>query len=176
MSSRDDVRAKLRDMVCELLVLEPDEVRPESLLLDDLDADSITFLELSFAIEKEFGVVLPELKADEETLSMPMPEGLRRLEAMPGGATLFEFVKQEVIRNMSTSGSGVRLEGAARDRLFESQTIATLARAVGARVPADLAPDAPVSSLRTRDLFRFLTVGTMAGYIEFLMAGGTSTP
>ena len=71
---------RIRELLADLLVLRPDEVRPEHLLVDDLDADSITFLELWFKLERDFGFDLPEVKADEETFNLPLLDGLARLE------------------------------------------------------------------------------------------------
>ena len=229
---RSDVQDMLVRTLGELLVLDPQEIRPDSLLIDDLDADSITFVELSFAIEKDYGVTIPELKADESTFGIPVIQGLHRLEAIPGGVSFFEYVKQEAIRNAFGGSSRVRdltaalripvpadLDGdapaatlrvrdvarmgiglrarreieedltersfaevlragiglpwlaeASRDRLFDGRTLAMVAEVIGGRVPAGLEHEAPVSSLRTMDLFRFLTVGSMAGYIESLIA------
>jgi acyl carrier protein len=229
---RSEVQEMLVRTLGELLVLDPKDIRPDSLLIDDLDADSITFVELSFAIEKDYGVTIPELKADESTFGIPVIQGLHRLEAIPGGVSFFEYVKQEAIRSAFRGSSRVRdvtaalgipvpagldgdapvatlrvrdaarmgirlrvrrereadlaerpfaevlragialpwLEEASRDRLFEGRTLAMVAEVIGGRVPAGLDHETPVSSLRTMDLFRFLTVGSMAGYIESLIA------
>jgi len=161
------VLGRLQAILADLLVLEPSDVKPDSRLLDDLDADSITFIELAFAIEREFGVRLPEVKADEETLAMPLPDGLRKLDAMPGAATFFEFLKRSAIRD--AAGRDTALEDAERERFFRSHTVATLASAAGAEVPGGFDPSAPIGSLRLRDLFRFLTVGTMADYVQYLL-------
>jgi len=227
-------RSEIQDMLvrtlAELLVLDAHDIRSDSLLIDDLDADSITFVELSFAIEKDYGVTIPELKADESTFGIPVIQGLHRLEAIPGGVSFFEYVKQEAVRNVFRGSARIRdltaalriqvpvdldgdapvttlrvrdaarmgirlrardedglaervfaevlgagialpwLEEGSRDRLFEGRTLAMVAEVIGGRVPAGLEPGAPVSSLRTMDLFRFLTVGSMAGYIESLVA------
>jgi acyl carrier protein len=48
----DDVRR----LVADVLALEIDEVAPDSLFFADLDGESIDLLELSFRIEKHFGV------------------------------------------------------------------------------------------------------------------------
>jgi acyl carrier protein len=164
------VQERFATILCDLLVLRPEEVTAGSLLIDDLDVDSITLLELSFTIEKEFGVKFPELKATLDTFSAPLPEALEKLETMPGAATFFEYVKAEVVRYLvDRQGSADFLDPENRERLFRSQTVETLAAAVGGRVPAGLDASAPLSVLRLNDLFRFLTVGTMAGYVAHLV-------
>lgn len=171
------VLARLQAILADLLVLKPADIRPESRLVDDLEADSITFIELAFTIEKEFGVRLPDVKADERTLSLPLPDGLNRLESMPGSTTFFEFLKHEAIRDvLGPETRPEELAHAERERLFRSHTVATIARAARAEVPEGLDPAAPITSLRLRDLLRFLTVGAMAGYIEHLLAEKKNTP
>jgi acyl carrier protein len=230
--SAETVLSRLQRILCDLLVLKPEDVHPESLLVDDLDADSIAMIELMFAIEQEFGVKLPDLKADEETFALPLPDGLRRLEETPGTTTFFEYLKHEAIchvfGSVSTIGDMAALLGVAlppgrdpslpvsrlliedverlataawedaprtarafgaqdfdvarlaslltaptRDALFRKQNVATLARAAVTRVPEGMDPNASVSKLRLRDLFRFFTVGAMAGYVIYLLASET---
>ncbi len=57
---RETVFQKVKEIVMEVLDVEADEVAPDSTLIDDLGAESIDFLDLSFKIEKEFGVKFPE--------------------------------------------------------------------------------------------------------------------
>jgi len=85
-----EIEARLRAILAELLLLEPEQVHPESLLVDDLDVDSIALLELAFTIEREFGVPFPDVKASEETFNMRLPDALETLEAAPGDTTFFE--------------------------------------------------------------------------------------
>lgn len=139
------VLSRLRAILSDVLVLELADVRPETRLLEDMDADSITLIELAFSIEKELGVRLPEVKADEETLNLPLPACAR-----PGHAPR----------------SDRRDRG---EQLFRRQTVATMARAAQAEIPEGLEPAAPIASMRLRDLFRFLTVGAMAEYVAHLM-------
>src|SRR5216684_453497 len=55
-----DVFPKLRSMIADSLALDESQVTPESRLLDDLGADSLDFVDLVFAIEKELGVKVRE--------------------------------------------------------------------------------------------------------------------
>ena len=57
---RESVFEKTKEIVMEVLDVDSDEVEPDSSLIDDLGAESIDFLDLSFKIEKEFGVKFPE--------------------------------------------------------------------------------------------------------------------
>ena len=56
----DDVFTKLRKMIADSLAIEESRVTLESRLIDDLGADSLDFVDLTFGIENEFGVKLRE--------------------------------------------------------------------------------------------------------------------
>jgi len=57
---RDSILPKLRPMIADSLAVEESRVVPEARLIDDLGADSLDFVDLVFAIEKEFGVKVRE--------------------------------------------------------------------------------------------------------------------
>jgi acyl carrier protein len=54
---------KVREIVCQQLDVEPDEVKLETSFIDDLGADSLTVVELVLALEEEFEIDIP----DEDT-------------------------------------------------------------------------------------------------------------
>jgi acyl carrier protein len=54
---------KVREIVCQQLDVEPDEVKTETSFIDDLGADSLTVVELVLALEEEFEIDIP----DEDT-------------------------------------------------------------------------------------------------------------
>jgi len=171
-----DIAERIRTLLADLLVLRIDEVRPEHLLVDDLDADSITFLELWFKLEKDFGLALPEVKADEETFNLPLLQGLAKLEALGGGTSLFEFAKQELMARglpmaPTIDNAVVRavMDPTQRADTFATLTIAQLLAVTGGRLPQDLALEKPVADLRLKDFFRFLTVDMLIQYVTFLL-------
>lgn len=61
---RDELFTKLRSMIADSLAIDENDVSLESRLIDDLGADSLDFVDLVFAIEKEFGVKLREADLD----------------------------------------------------------------------------------------------------------------
>jgi acyl carrier protein len=167
----EEVYGRLQGILCDLLCLRPEEIRPESLLLDDLDLDSLGFIELAFTVEKTFGVDFPDVKANEETFMTLLPEALQRIEAMGGDTTLFEYVKQEVCRVLlGEPGAPAVLTPQTRDQLFRAQTASAIAHALGGRVPDGIDPETSITALRLNDLFRLLTVGTVGRYIEHLIS------
>lgn len=54
---------KIRNLICEQFLVEPETVTPETTFVDDLGADSLDVVELTMALEEEFS--LPEI-SDEE--------------------------------------------------------------------------------------------------------------
>jgi acyl carrier protein len=55
-----DVYAKVKDIVVELLEVEPDEVTRDASFRDTLEADSLDLVELLMAFEDEFGATIPD--------------------------------------------------------------------------------------------------------------------
>jgi len=88
--SRDEVFAKVRDVLTDALGVDADEVSLESRLQADLGAESIDFLDIVFRLEKAFAIKIPkgELFPDD-VLSNPefvdgdkvTLKGLARLKA-----------------------------------------------------------------------------------------------
>jgi acyl carrier protein len=58
--SRSDIERRVIDIVATALDREPASVGLHDSLIDDLDAESIDFLDLQFRIESEFGMRFPE--------------------------------------------------------------------------------------------------------------------
>lgn len=56
MSVSTELLDEIRELVAEVLCVEIDEVRPHSGWLGDFDGESLELLELSFRIERKFGV------------------------------------------------------------------------------------------------------------------------
>jgi acyl carrier protein len=51
---------RLRSMLADSLAIPEADITLQSRLIDELGADSLDFVDLMFAIEKEFGVKIPE--------------------------------------------------------------------------------------------------------------------
>ena len=51
---------KVRDIICEQFDLEPDQVTENTLLKEDLDADSLDLVDLVMSFEGEFQIEVPE--------------------------------------------------------------------------------------------------------------------
>lgn len=55
-----DRQAKIKEIVCEILELEEDEVTGTSLFKEDHDADSLRAIEILAALERQFGVTIAQ--------------------------------------------------------------------------------------------------------------------
>ena len=60
-----EIVAKVTDIIVEKLGVSADEVKPEASFTNDLGADSLDTVELIMEFEKEFGVSIPDDKAEE---------------------------------------------------------------------------------------------------------------
>lgn len=50
---------KVADIIAETSEIDRDRITPESHTIDDLEIDSLDFLDIVFAIDKEFGIKIP---------------------------------------------------------------------------------------------------------------------
>lgn len=56
---------KLRDIICEVLNIEPEEVTMSSNFVDDLGADSLDVFQIIMAAEEEFDIEMPQEAAED---------------------------------------------------------------------------------------------------------------
>lgn len=54
---------QVRDLIVDTLACEPEEVKPETTLTEDLAADSLAVVELMMALEEATGVTIPDQDA-----------------------------------------------------------------------------------------------------------------
>ncbi|HBF06882.1 MAG: acyl carrier protein [Legionellaceae bacterium] len=55
----ESVYPKVRSIIADVLVIEEEDITPDSRLIADLGAESIDFLDLVFQLEKEFEIKIP---------------------------------------------------------------------------------------------------------------------
>lgn len=53
-------KAEIKDILCDILEIEPEEMTDTSLFKEDHDADSLRAIEILAALEKNFGVEIPQ--------------------------------------------------------------------------------------------------------------------
>jgi len=58
------VEEKVKEIICEQLGVEEDDVTPSAKFIEDLGADSLDTVELVMAFEEEFGCEIPDDAAE----------------------------------------------------------------------------------------------------------------
>jgi acyl carrier protein len=66
--SRDEIFSKVQAVLVDALGVDEEEVTPTAVIKDDLGAESIDFLDISFRLEKAFGIKIQKGEM--------MPEGM----------------------------------------------------------------------------------------------------
>lgn len=56
---------KIKDIIVEQLGVEPDDVKMETHLMKDLEADSLDAVEIIMAIEEEYDIEVPDEEAEK---------------------------------------------------------------------------------------------------------------
>ena len=73
-----DAGQKVRSIIAEQLGVKAEEVTDTASFVDDLGADSLDTVELVMALEEEFGIEIPDEKAEKMT---NVGEAIRYVEA-----------------------------------------------------------------------------------------------
>jgi acyl carrier protein len=108
-ASREEVFAKVKDVLTDALGVDDDEVAPEATLQGDLGAESIDFLDIVFRLEKAFSIKIPkgELFPDE-ILNNPeyvsgdkmTQAGVARLKQVMPHADFSQFERDPLVEKM----------------------------------------------------------------------------
>lgn len=56
---------KLQSIIADVLNVDPEEITAETTFEDDLGADSLDMYQILMGIEEEYGITIPEEKANE---------------------------------------------------------------------------------------------------------------
>lgn len=62
---RDEVEAKVKEIIVEKLGVSPDEIKYETSFVNDLGTDSLDNVELIMAFEENFGIEIPDEEAEK---------------------------------------------------------------------------------------------------------------
>src|ERR1043165_5259948 len=65
--TKDEVFNKVKEVLTAALAVDDDEVTPEAKLSEDLGAESIDYLDITFQLEKAFGIKIPKGIAELKT-------------------------------------------------------------------------------------------------------------
>lgn len=65
MAQKQEVVAKVKELIAQSLGVNEDEIVPDASFIDDLGADSLDIVELVMLIEKEFDIEIPDEDAEK---------------------------------------------------------------------------------------------------------------
>jgi acyl carrier protein len=108
--SRDEIYKKVQGVLVVALSVDEEEVTPTAVIRDDLGAESIDFLDISFRLEKAFnikipsGEMMPENLASDPTLVQNgrlTDAGLTELKKRMPFSDFTEFEKDPEVEKMS---------------------------------------------------------------------------
>jgi acyl carrier protein len=109
--TRDEIYTKVQAVLVDALGVDEEEVKPESVIRDDLGAESIDFLDIMFRLEKSFnikiprGELMPENLVSDPTLVQDgkvTPKGIALLrEKMPFSTDIDKFAADPELEKMS---------------------------------------------------------------------------
>jgi acyl carrier protein len=60
-----DISEKIKAIICDQLMVDPEEVNDDSSFVDDLGADSLDTVELIMEFEDEFSIEIPDEDAEK---------------------------------------------------------------------------------------------------------------
>lgn len=108
--TQDEILKKVKDIVVESLGVDEDEVVGTAVLKDDLGAESLDFLDISFRLEKAFGIkitkgeMMPEGLTNDPAFVQDdkfTPAGLAELKKRVPFADFTELEKDPTVERMS---------------------------------------------------------------------------
>lgn len=115
----DAVYPKVAQIVADALGCELEDVKPKASLIQDLDAESIDFLDLVFRLERGFGVKIPRGKIVEDARG-DLPESEfeeKGIVTEKGMARLREFLTEVPAERFKTP-----MKAAEVPKLFTAET------------------------------------------------------
>ena len=108
--THDEIYAKVKDVLVDALGVDEDEVKPDSVIKDDLGAESIDFLDIMFRLEKAFGIKIPKGELMPENVATDpnyvqnntlTANGITMLKEKMPHSDFTEFEKDPTVDNMS---------------------------------------------------------------------------
>jgi len=108
--SQEEIFKKVQTVLIDALGVDEDEVTPTAVIKDDLGAESIDFLDISFRLDKAFGIkigkgeMMPEGLSNDPAFAQNgkiTPAGLEELKKRMPYADFTEFEKDPTVEGMS---------------------------------------------------------------------------
>jgi acyl carrier protein len=108
--TEEEIYTKVQAVLVDALGVDEDEITPDAVIKDDLGAESIDFLDISFRLEKAFGIkigkgeMMPENLSSDPTFAQDgkvTPAGVAELKKRMPYSNFTEFEKDPTVDNMS---------------------------------------------------------------------------
>src|ERR1041385_4359017 len=108
--TRDEIYKKVQGVLVDALGVDEEEVTPDAIIKDDLGAESIDFLDISFRLEKAFGIkigkgeMMPENLANDPNAvqnGVVTAAGIAELKKRMPRTDFTAFEKDPKVDNMS---------------------------------------------------------------------------
>lgn len=108
--SREEIYKKVQTVLVDALGVDEEEVTPQAVIKDDLGAESIDFLDISFRLEKAFGIkigkgeMMPENVANDPNFVQNgkiTPAGISELKNRMPHSDFSAFEQDPTVDNMS---------------------------------------------------------------------------
>jgi len=84
-SSPEEIAAEVKSIFQKTLKVEPDKLRPDTVLKDDLNLDSLDMIEVVYEVEDHFDVQIPEESIKEIRTFQQVVDGLHQAITAKGG-------------------------------------------------------------------------------------------
>jgi len=107
MMTETEIFERLKPLLVEVLGAAPEKIRPESVLVADLGAESIDLLDLTFRIEETFAVRIESNEVEREA-SQRLPGGVYEKDGRLTDAALAEIRRLLPELDASKLVSGLR--------------------------------------------------------------------
>ncbi len=135
----EEIYERLRPLIVEVTGVKPEEVRPGSVLVDDLGAESIDLVDLSFLIEEKFGITI-ESNEFEKRVRARTPGGVYEKDGM-----LIPEAIEELRKLLPELGEDKLRPGLRKADLPSLLTVSVFAHLIGTKLAAK-AGEAPACS------------------------------
>jgi len=89
MPTQDEIFEKIREVLVDALGVDDDEVTAEARLVDDLGAESIDFLDITFRLEKAFTIKIGQGEMFPDNV-LSDPQYVKDGKVTDGGMTLLK--------------------------------------------------------------------------------------
>lgn len=108
--TREEIYTKVQAVLVDALGVDEEEVKPDSVIVDDLGAESIDFLDIMFRLEKAFNIKIPRGEMMPENLTSDptivqegkvTPKGLAMLKEKLPFTDVSEFEKDPQLEKMT---------------------------------------------------------------------------